>query len=229
MLFLTPIIFFIRGEFVFFPLLYVLLLLFILIIKSKRNRLFFFLTVTLGGMIIYFNGILANIIDIFEITNKIYLESAINNGIGLGVSVVMGAPFVFKIFSGPFYLLFFPIPFWIGFIKGYSYDFFMSINAIYSLYILPFILISFYAFIRGKTVDFFFSFFIFSSYLISIYIIVFTTLQNRHLLAFIPLQLIIVNLINDSVLKNVEFSFKFNTYLFFLIIQTVWLILKIVQ
>ena len=139
----------------------------------------------------------------------------------------MDAPLLLKIFTGPIYLLLFPIPFWSG-LNGqyYSYFVFMSFNSLFSIFMLPYLLCGIIQIFRNKIVDLYFSLFIFSCYLISIYIIVFTTLQNRHLLAFIPFQIIIISMVDFTFLKKYLQKTKIYLLSFFILLQLSWVLIK---
>jgi hypothetical protein len=139
-------------------------------------------------------------------------------------------PIYLQIFLMPLYMIFFPLPFWVGFESGSAYGFFKSFNVLLMYLFIPLLVLSTWKIIKGQikiNLSIYFNLFVFYVFLMAVSM---TSGEGRHLGGFwIPAYLTALSL--D--LKNIEIRVKYNSILsvlLFLVLgaHLLWILLKVI-
>ena len=147
----------------------------------------------------------------------------------LGVDLIVNQPIPIRLIFGSVYLFIFPIPFWVGFQLDSAYHLFKSLNVLFFYALIPLMLLSFWVIIRNKAVRS-------PSLMILFYItigftlaIAGTSLEGRHLGAFLVPILVLV-LLPDLNLKKYRNTYKIIliTFLFIMaMLHFIWFVIKL--
>ena len=122
---------------------------------------------------------------------------------GLGYHVVVNQPLPIKIFMGSLYLFIFPIPVWAGIQLDSAYHLFKSLNAPFFYALLPLLIIAARHITLGVTArsnEALFLFFVCVGFVSSIAV---TSLETRHLAAFL-MPIFLFAILPDFRLKTIR-------------------------
>jgi hypothetical protein len=150
--------------------------------------------------------------------NTTYNEGSIeeSNANSLGVSFIISQPLYIRFIFGTISLLIFPMPFWSGFGQNSIYQLYKIGNLFFMVAILlPHLLMSFKLFFSDKRFRTPLNRFLVIVILSLFFAISSTSMENRHLGAFMPL-FFIFSLIPDFTTKDIFLKYKgIRTFLFF--------------
>lgn len=135
---------YLRLEFMFVPILFIIPASLAIIFSHEEYGLKKQLAAIIGSicffifiilMSLYYKEISQKFLIGSEAYSDLSLGSASNES--LGASLIIKQTLPIKAILGSFYLLFFPVPFWIGFTIDSAYHLFKSINALYFYFVFP--------------------------------------------------------------------------------------------
>jgi len=147
----------------------------------------------------------------------------------LGIALIVNQPILLRLIFGSFYLYLFPIPFWSGLELGTAYHLFKSLNALFFYALIPLIALSLLKIARDKAVrtpTLMFMLFISLGFTLGI---AGTSLEGRHLGAFL-VPLLVLGLLPDLTQKKDRNAYKgfLVTFLFMMaMLHLVWLVIKL--
>ena len=230
-LLISIIIFFLRGEFLFTPFIFLILGVFTLIKfsnKKEKNVLFYIFIIFCISIIFYLAFEYGSkIIDILKISNEGYrnLSDSVSSTNSLGMKIIVNQPIPIRLFLGSIYLFIFPIPIWSGFQLNSVYFLFISLNTIFFIFFLPLLFLSFKMLFIETNLKLFFLLTVSVSFIFAIAI---TSLEIRHLGVFL-VPLFLVALYPNLRIKNTFVLYKKYLLIYFtflVIIHLSWLFLK---
>ena len=224
-------IFFLRGEFLFTPFIFLILGVFTSIKfsnKKEKNIFFYFFLFLCITIIFYLTFEYGNIIiDILKISNEGYknLSDSVSSTSSLGMKIIVNQPIPIRLLLGSIYLFIFPIPIWSGFQLNSVYFLFISLNTIFFIFFLPLLFLSFKMLFVKNNFKLFFLLTLSISFIFAISI---TSLEIRHLGVFL-VPLFLVALYPNLRVKTTLILYKkylLFYFTFLVIIHLSWLFLK---
>ena len=178
-------------------------------------------------IVIYYS----DLIELLENGHQSYtnLSNRQNDSESLGLRFVVNQPLYVRLFTGSVYMLLQPFPFWTGFQAEKIEPLFMSFNVVLNWFILPLFFLKTFELIKNLknhfNVEEFFLIFVFIGFTLAVTA---TSLEIRHLSAFIiPFYIIcsLVDLGDRKKLIQYRNSLKLISILI-LIAHFLWLIMK---
>lgn len=221
----------VRREFIFVPGALVLAGLTAKFIGETRKR---HINILIIGCLVI--GVAANgylfideLIGAIENTSRYQELSNVESGSGsLGNSLVINQPWPLRLLFGGIYLLLSPIPFWVGFQLDSVYHLYKSFNVILMYFLIPLLGLAIsrmveYRVLRTPTV-----LFLLFSAVGFIFLIGYSSLEGRHLGAFL-IPIIVLALLPD--LKRSVDLLSYKSYLkiflvFILVLHLAWIALR---
>jgi len=223
-----------RAEFLFVPLAMLVagLATILMFGKFRGNRKVIIYILALTGVVI--TGVLFLNFQEELFTSLIkgyqsYGEAADTSSDSLGLTLIVNQPILLRLILGSSYLYIFPIPFWSGLELGTAYHLFKSFNALFFYALIPLIALSILIIARDKAVrtpSLMFQLFIMIGFTLAI---AGTSLEGRHLGAFLVPLLVLV-LLPDLTLKKYRNTYKIFlvTFLFMMtMLHLTWLVMKV--
>jgi hypothetical protein len=158
---------------------------------------------------------------------NISAESSNQNS--LGMKFIVNSNILIRIPFGIIYLLVFPIPLWNGFFSNSSYDLLKSFNAIFMIWIIPVICLSFYEVYKNKINRVPSKIFLILVVFLFTVAISLTSMETRHLGNFLIPFLVLATVVDVKTDINRIILNKINTLFFssIFIVHLLWLTLKI--
>ncbi len=228
---ISIIIFFLRGEFLFIP--FIFLILYVLTIikfsNEKKKNILFYIFILLCITIIFYIGFEygSKIIDILKISNEGYrnLSDSVSSTNSLGMKIIVNQPIPIRLFLGSIYLFIFPIPIWSGFQLNSVYFLYISLNTIFFIFFIPLLFLSFKMLFIKNNLKLFFLLTVSISFIFAISI---TSLEIRHLGVFLVPLFLVALYPNLRVKKTLVLYKKYLLFYFtfLVIIHLSWLLLK---
>ena len=226
---------FLRVEFTFVPIAFLLAAMFSKYFTQIKNKDYylksFLILIFLFFLILLTINFLGNDLWYLLVNGlKTYNDSS-DNSSSLGNALIVNQIWPIKLILGFIYLFIFPIPFWSGLQLESSYHLFLSFNVIYFYFLTPLFILSTIYFFKYQFVNRLALFFIFLVSIGFTFAIALTSLETRHFACFLP-SILIFSLIPDLEKNNDYFVFKsyFLTFLLFVLtVHLLWLILKVVS
>ena len=162
----------------------------------------------LGLFIFIFPSSTTHLADLLVSGNEQYGEAAKdldNMGSSLGVTYVINQPVLVRLAIGSFYLQVFPIPFWSGLYGESIYHMLKSLNAIFMWFVMPLAILgvrrSLQVKEKPKKAALLFLTFVYAGFTFAI---AGTSLETRHLGAFLPPLLIVATVPDLMFLPDVR-------------------------
>ena len=123
---------------------------------------------------------------------KVYAEVSAGEGAGsLGNQLIVNQTGVLKALFGSAYLLIFPVPFWSGIFSSAAYHMYKSFNALFMYMVLPLAAVGVWRMLQFRSLQkspLLFVAFSFAGFTLAI---AYTSIENRHLGAFLILLLLL--------------------------------------
>lgn len=147
----------------------------------------------------------------------------------LGMTLIVNQQILLRLIFGSVYIYVFPIPFWSGLQLESAYHLFKSLNALFFYTLIPLVALSFLQIVRQKAVRtpvLMFQLFMILGFTLAI---ASTSLENRHLGAFL-VPLFVLALLPDLTLRKYRHLYKIFlvTFLFMMtIVHIAWLAIKL--
>ncbi len=198
---------------------------------SKKILIYVFTIFSVISVIVLFPMYLENIFELIVGNNEQYTAGAavVASSDSLGIKLIVNQPLPIRLILGTAYLFVFPIPFWTGFQLETAYHLFKSLNVLFFYVLLPLTAVSLLQVVKFKslrTPALMFHLFLFLGFSSAVAV---TSLENRHLAAFL-VPLIIFSLVTDlKKKKNRDLYWIFLTVFMCIMamVHFAWLSLKL--
>jgi len=228
----------IRSEFVFVPFAMILAGSAAKIIGTRqggRKRLWLYVGVSsvfmcaLFAALLVFPSVLESIILLLEGREKIYSEVSAGEGAGsLGNQLIVNQTGLLKALFGSVYLLIFPIPFWSGIFSSAAYHMYKSFNALFMYMVLPMAAVGLWRMVQLRSLQsapLLFVVFSFAGFTLAI---AYTSIETRHLGAFLILLLLLAVVPDLSTHADRKmYKFALTILMAFIVpMHLVWLVYK---
>jgi hypothetical protein len=229
----TRLLGFIRTEFIFVPGALLLAGLAAKFIGEPRKR---HINILLMGCLVIGAAIFGHLfvdelLGAFNNTSRYQELSNVESGpTSLGNSLVINQPWPLRLLFGAVYLLLFPIPFWIGFQLDSIYHLYKSLNAIFMFFLIPLFGLAIQRLIENRRLRTQPVLFLVFSAVGFIFLIGYSSLENRHLGSFL-MPIIVLALLPNLGGRADFFAYKFYLQIFLLFIialHLAWIALKMV-
>lgn len=146
----------------------------------------------------------------------------------LGLALIVNQPLPIRLIAGPAYSLLMPLPVWIGLEMGTIYHMGKSLGALFSYFFVPAVLTRILCMIKAsgqRPASVIFLMTVFTVFLLAISV---TSLENRHVAAFMPLAIVAVfsRPSGDSLYNKIYSSIQLWFLTAIVILHVAWAALK---
>lgn len=204
---------FLRGEFVFVPVAMAMAGVAALMFgqHARLNRLTGYLLLLIGLAAI--SGLLVSYGEAIQLAlargqaGYVDLASDVNTSDSLGMALIINQPLPIRLALGSITLLLSPIPFWVGFQLESAYHLFKSFNVLFFYFLMPLLALSIRELWKRKserTPAFLFILFVAGGFILAI---AGTSLESRHLGAFLA-PIFILALLPDLRVRSVNHNYR---------------------